>query len=128
MPFRKAFHTVVAPADYAQAQNDVFAWMDKNAKAFKTLVNLLGITRKSFPANTKGTLLVPSDRVSHLQSDLVTSIQDTVDGRCRQQQPAGLHVQVVQIHTATCHFAGQPAGRNTQQLPSQHKRDAAGAE
>jgi hypothetical protein len=56
-----------------QAQNDVFAWMDKNAKGFKTLVNLLGINRKSFPANTKGTLLVPSDRVRQLlQSNLLT--------------------------------------------------------
>ncbi|KAF6254009.1 hypothetical protein COO60DRAFT_360168 [Scenedesmus sp. NREL 46B-D3] len=36
--------------------------MDKNAKALKTLVNGLGITRKTLPANTKGTLLVPSDK------------------------------------------------------------------
>jgi hypothetical protein len=41
--------------------------MDKNAKGFKSLVNLLGITRKTLPAKTKGTLLVPSDRVRRQQ-------------------------------------------------------------
>ncbi|WIA19991.1 hypothetical protein OEZ85_005864 [Tetradesmus obliquus] len=54
---------VVALAAPTQAQSsDVFSWMDRNAKGFKSLVNLLGITRARLPAKTKGTLLVPSDK------------------------------------------------------------------
>lgn len=54
---------VVALAAPTQAQSsDVFTWMDRNAKGFKSLVNLLGITRARLPAKTKGTLLVPSDK------------------------------------------------------------------
>jgi hypothetical protein len=88
---------MLSAAAGAQAQNDVFAWMDKNAKAFKTLVNLLGITRKTFPANTKGTLLVPTDRVSRLQSGFATllSAGARIDTRCQQQQKQKQQRQLV---------------------------------
>lgn len=42
----------------------MFTWLDQNARLFKTMVNTLGITAKSLPAKTKGTLLVPSDQVT----------------------------------------------------------------
>uniref|UniRef100_A0A383V7E0 FAS1 domain-containing protein n=1 Tax=Tetradesmus obliquus TaxID=3088 RepID=A0A383V7E0_TETOB len=65
---------VVALAAPTQAQSpDVFSWMDKHAKGFKSLVNLLGITRARLPAKTKGTLLVPSDKVGKLGSSSSSS-------------------------------------------------------
>eukprot|EP00878_Enallax_costatus_P000076 GHUV01000102.1.p1 GENE.GHUV01000102.1~~GHUV01000102.1.p1 ORF type:complete len:439 (+),score=109.93 GHUV01000102.1:125-1441(+) len=46
----------------AEQPAPVFAWLDKNAKTFAAMVATLNITPKSFPPNTKGTLLVPSDK------------------------------------------------------------------